>query len=34
MHDQLVDKNEATQIHQEALTFATTTARDTALGAD
>lgn len=32
MHDQWIDRNVATQIRQEALTFATTTARDTALG--
>jgi hypothetical protein len=31
MHDQLVDKNQPTQIHQEALTYATTAARDSAL---
>jgi hypothetical protein len=31
MHDQIFDKNIATQLRQEALTFATTTARDTAL---
>ena len=31
MHDQKVDKNYPTQMHQEALTYATTTARDTAL---
>lgn len=31
MHDQIIDRNVAQQIHQEALTFATTTARDTAL---
>lgn len=34
MHDQLVDKNQPTQIHQEALTYATTAARDSALWAD
>lgn len=34
MHDQLIDRNIATQSRQEALTFATTTARDTALWAN
>lgn len=32
MHNQLIDINIPTQLHQEAITFATTTARDTALG--
>lgn len=31
MHDQLIDRNKATQLRQEALTFATTGARDSAL---
>ena len=34
MHDLLLDKNQPTQLHQEALTYATTAARDSALWGD